>query len=111
MVVAKVFIGMPNLWYGWNTSSMHAAGTRHQIHAGMLKDGTALARSPEQEAGGAAAATAIAVPGIEHLRTNFRTHSGIIDVAAAIVDVLRRYFPQHLDRLAREKAFFQVGFS
>lgn len=32
----------------------------------------------------------IGLPAIEHLSVNYRTHSGIIDVAASIVDILRR---------------------
>lgn len=34
------------------------------------------------------------------------THQGILDVAALVVDVLRRYFPLQLDRMDREKALF-----
>ncbi|KAK9842411.1 hypothetical protein WJX84_005751 [Apatococcus fuscideae] len=36
----------------------------------------------------------------------FRTHSGITNVAASVVDLIRHHFPLHLDRLAREEAFF-----
>ncbi len=39
------------------------------------------------------------------LRTR-STHQGILDVAALVVDVLRRYFPLQLDRMDREKALF-----
>ncbi|KAK9820310.1 hypothetical protein WJX72_008781 [[Myrmecia] bisecta] len=59
-----------------------------------------------KEAGGEAAAVRIGLPAIEHLRVNYRTHSGILDVAASVVDLLKRFFPQHMDKLAREKAFF-----
>ncbi len=52
------------------------------------------------------AAQRISMPDIEHLRTNYRTHSGILDVAASIVDLLRKFFPNQLDKLERERAFF-----
>lgn len=41
-----------------------------------------------------------------HSQTNYRTHSGIIDVASSIVDLLKHYFPRHIDNLDRERAFF-----
>ena len=46
---------------------------------------------PSQEAGGKAAQVPIMIklPSIAHLHVNYRTHSGIIDVAASIVDVLQ----------------------
>ena len=41
-----------------------------------------------------AAATIVGVPKKPlHLPTNYRTHSGILGAAAAVVDVLREYFP------------------
>ncbi len=47
-----------------------------------------------QDAGGIAAATIVGVPKKPlHLPTNYRTHSGILNAAAAVVDVLRQYFP------------------
>ena len=33
----------------------------------------------------------IRLPSIEHLHVNYRTRSGIIDVAASIVDILKRW--------------------
>ncbi|DBA81851.1 TPA: hypothetical protein ACH3X1_007570 [Trebouxia sp. C0004] len=61
-----------------------------------------------KDAGGIAAATIVGVPKKPlHLPTNYRTHSGILNAAAAVVDVLRQYFPMHIDNLAREKAFFK----
>jgi hypothetical protein len=47
------------------------------------------------------------MPLIEHLKVNYRTHSGILEVASSVVDALRRFFPQHIDALERERAFFQ----
>ncbi|KAL0040884.1 hypothetical protein WJX79_008605 [Trebouxia sp. C0005] len=58
-------------------------------------------------AGGVAAATMVGVPKKPlYLPTNYRTHSGILNAAAAVVDVLRHYFSMHIDNLPREKAFF-----
>ena len=42
------------------------------------------------------------------LKVNYRTHSGILDVASSVVDVLKRFFPQHIDPLKRERAFLPV---
>lgn len=33
--------------------------------------------------------------------------SGILDVACSVVDVLQRYFPEYMDKLPRESAFFK----
>ncbi|GIL86670.1 hypothetical protein Vretifemale_14923 [Volvox reticuliferus] len=49
---------------------------------------------------------AVATPQIQQLKMNYRTHQGVLDVAALVVDVLRRYFPRQLDRLERERALF-----
>ena len=41
-----------------------------------------------------AAATMVGVPKKPlHLPTNYRTHSGILNAAAAVVDILKQYFP------------------
>ncbi len=37
---------------------------------------------------------------------NYRTHQGILDVAALVVDLIVSFFPQQLDVLQREKALF-----
>jgi len=58
------------------------------------------------ERGGKGHFDRVGVPTIEHLKTNYRTHSGIIDVASSIVDLLKHYFPRHIDNLDRERAFF-----
>lgn len=47
-----------------------------------------------QDAGGVAAATMVGVPKKPlHLPTNYRTHSGILNAAAAVVDILKDYYP------------------
>ncbi len=48
----------------------------------------------------------IGMPDIEHLRTNYRTHSGILDVIPSILDLLHRFFPDRHDMLEEGKAFF-----
>ena len=41
-----------------------------------------------------AAATTVGVPKKPlHLPTNYRTHSGILNAAAAVVDILKEYYP------------------
>lgn len=41
-----------------------------------------------------AAATMVGVPKKPlHLPTNYRTHSGILNAAAAVVDILKEYYP------------------
>ncbi|KAK9854785.1 hypothetical protein WJX84_000152 [Apatococcus fuscideae] len=59
-----------------------------------------------RKAAGEKGGLAVALPEIEHLKVNYRTHGGIINVAASIVDLIRRFFPQHIDKLDREEAFF-----
>ncbi|GMH41232.1 hypothetical protein BSKO_09142 [Bryopsis sp. KO-2023] len=46
-------------------------------------------------------------PQIKSLLVNYRTHSGILNVACSIVDLLGNYFPQFMDQLPRESAFFR----
>ncbi|MEW5318036.1 MAG: hypothetical protein WDW38_009289 [Sanguina aurantia] len=58
-------------------------------------------------AGGDAAAVAVATPEVHQLTMNYRTHQGILDVAAVIVDMLRNYFPLTIDKLDRENALFE----
>ncbi|KAI3424745.1 hypothetical protein D9Q98_008134 [Chlorella vulgaris] len=47
------------------------------------------------------------MPLIEHLKVNYRTHSGILEAASSVVDGLKRFYPQHIDHLDRERAFFK----
>jgi hypothetical protein len=46
------------------------------------------------------------VPDIDTLALNYRTHAGVLDAAAVCVAALRQLFPQSVDALPREKAFF-----
>ncbi|CAD7695958.1 unnamed protein product [Ostreobium quekettii] len=45
-------------------------------------------------------------PLLKNLLINYRTHSGILNVASSIVDLIKRFFPQYMDILERERAFF-----
>ena len=39
----------------------------------------------------------IVVPTVKHLNINFRSHSGILNLAASVTDVLKEYFPHSFD--------------
>ena len=47
----------------------------------------------------------IVVPKVQHLNTNFRSHSGILRLAASVTDVLKEFFPDSFDHknLPREE--------
>lgn len=44
------------------------------------------------------------VPDLHHLTQNFRTHSGICNMASSVVEPLLRFFPESIDKLKRETA-------
>ncbi|KNE71872.1 hypothetical protein AMAG_16301 [Allomyces macrogynus ATCC 38327] len=45
------------------------------------------------------------VPPLHTLTQNFRTHVGVLQLAARLVELLVKHFPQSIDQLAPEKAF------
>ena len=57
-----------------------------------------------QEAAEAAAAgsglgsggVGIGLPELQELKVNYRTHSGILEVASSVVDLINRYFPRYV---------------
>ncbi|KAL6749214.1 P-loop containing nucleoside triphosphate hydrolase protein [Haematococcus lacustris] len=49
----------------------------------------------------------VGVPQIQQLLINHRTHQGILNAAAVVVDALKHYYPAGIDSLARERAHFQ----
>ncbi|KAL4858033.1 TPR and ankyrin repeat-containing protein 1 [Chlorella vulgaris] len=51
---------------------------------------------------------AVQMPDIVPLEINYRTHSGVLDVAAAIVQLLRRFFAEQIDDLKPEQAFLEA---
>jgi hypothetical protein len=42
-------------------------------------------------------------PPVFHLRKNYRSHGGIVDCAASVVDIITRFWPESIDRLEREE--------
>jgi len=49
----------------------------------------------------------IEVPEVQSMRLNYRTHNGILSLAASIVDLLEEFFPMTLDKLPRETGYFR----
>jgi hypothetical protein len=49
----------------------------------------------------------IVVPETIVLEDNYRTHDGILKMAASIIDLLQNSFPNSSDRLPRERGYFQ----
>ena len=43
---------------------------------------------------------------IYHLTCNYRSHSGIVDLASSVVGLLQHFFPISFDRLAKEQGLF-----
>ena len=43
------------------------------------------------------------VPDLHHLTQNFRTHSGVCDIASSVVDLTVRFFPNSIDKLKKEE--------
>ena len=52
-------------------------------------------------------AALIVVPKLEQLSHNYRTHSGILNMAFSVIAVLRRLFPYSIDVLEQERGLFQ----
>lgn len=42
-------------------------------------------------------------PEILQLSNNYRSHSGILNLASSIVDLIYRYFPQSIDKLQPDR--------
>ncbi|GFH09844.1 TPR and ankyrin repeat-containing protein 1 [Haematococcus lacustris] len=55
----------------------------------------------------AGAPAVVGVPQIQQLLINHRTHQGILNAAAVVVDALKHHYPAGIDSLARERAHFQ----
>jgi len=50
----------------------------------------------------------IAVPSVIHLTRNFRSHSGVTNLAASVVELLQEFFPLSFDKdLPKDKGIFQ----
>ena len=48
----------------------------------------------------------VTVPRVDELTINFRSHSGVLKLAASIIDVLLKYFPNSFDFLPGDKGMF-----
>lgn len=48
----------------------------------------------------------VVIPKVHALSVNYRTHNGVLGVAAAMVDMLEALFPASVDSLPRERGFF-----
>jgi hypothetical protein len=46
------------------------------------------------------------VPDLHFLTQNFRTHSGICNMASSVVEPLLHFFPESIDKLKRETGVF-----
>ena len=52
------------------------------------------------------ASISVKVPFVRHLEINFRSHTGILQLAASIIDLLMHFFPSSFDRLPEDKGMF-----
>jgi hypothetical protein len=48
----------------------------------------------------------VTVPVVDELTINFRSHSGVLKLAASIIEVLQNFFPNSFDRLPGDKGMF-----
>jgi hypothetical protein len=49
----------------------------------------------------------VVVPPLSQLRTNYRTHQGVLGAANTAVDLMLEYFPSTMDKLEPERGFFR----
>ena len=49
---------------------------------------------------------AVTVPKVDQLTINFRSHSGVLKLAASVIDVLRKFFPSSFDYLPGDEGMF-----
>ena len=48
----------------------------------------------------------ITVPVVDELTINFRSHSGVLKLAASVIEILQNFFPNSFDRLPGDKGMF-----
>ena len=48
----------------------------------------------------------ITMPEVKHLEINFRSHTGILKLAASIIDLMKRFFPDSFDCLPEDEGMF-----
>jgi hypothetical protein len=47
-------------------------------------------------------------PTVFHLQKNYRSHGGIVDCAASVVDIITHFWPESIDRLEREEGVIEA---
>ena len=60
----------------------------------------------QQKAKHAKAAVPIHIPQLHQLTINFRSHSGILQLAASVIDLLKEFFPNSFDCLPGDEGMF-----
>ena len=48
----------------------------------------------------------IIVPKVKDLQINFRSHTGVLNLATSIIDIMKKYFPSSFDRLPGDEGMF-----
>ena len=48
----------------------------------------------------------VCIPNISQLTINFRSHTGILNIASSVIDLLKSYFPLSFDHLPRDQGMF-----
>jgi hypothetical protein len=113
-----------NLFYGGDTAQTISRGVgfrfedvrsmffeeearRRQLTGAHSSQSSAAAGGGTLAFHGRPAPRAIECPPLLHLSLNFRTHQGVMQVAATLTDMIVRYFPNTVDKLERETALFQ----
>jgi hypothetical protein len=46
------------------------------------------------------------VPRVDELTINFRSHTGVLKLAASVIDLMKAFFPESFDRLPRDEGMF-----
>ncbi|KAK3274493.1 hypothetical protein CYMTET_17326 [Cymbomonas tetramitiformis] len=60
----------------------------------------------KRDGGARAPCHKVAVPTVQQLKINYRTHNGVLGAAGLIVQLMQRFFPNTIDRLEPERGFF-----
>ncbi|KAI8983190.1 hypothetical protein BD414DRAFT_515715 [Trametes punicea] len=85
-------------WAG-DTAQTISAGSAFrfsELKAFLFRFGQAIPRSP-------ASASSSLIPELFHLTVNYRSHSGIVNCASSIVELITRFWPKSVDPLPQER--------
>ena len=69
-------------------------------------DLTSLFYDAQQKAEQLKSVIHVGVPQVHQLTINFRSHSGILQLAASVIDLLKKFFPSSFDCLPRDEGMF-----